>query len=100
MNTPQHVTVKQYLVWASPWLDVHAEPVPDTGIDYRHRSIGMAAVEMSILIENSGDEGAERSPVLSVALTGFPACEGAPNDSLQSWAWLGLPSSTIRSEPA
>jgi len=138
MNTPQHVTVKQYLVLASAWLDSHAEPMPDGGVNCKRcgMPIRVAAVEMSILIEDSVDKGADLSHVFSVPLPGCPACEGVPNDacrhdsavsydresappwadspdknrlveaaaenalSLQSWVWIGLPSSTIRSEPA
>ena len=113
MSTPQHITVKQYLVLASDWLDLHAEAVPEGGVKCRHcgAPIQVAAVEIAILIEDS-ETGAELSRVLSVPLPGCPACDDSSDKarsveadsdnglSLQSWAWIGLPSSTIRSEAA
>jgi len=111
MNTPQHVTVKQYLVLASAWLDLHAEAGSDGGVKCRGcgTPIRVAPVEMSFLIEDFVNEDAGLSQVLSVPLPGCPACEDgsdkgriieAANNELplQSWAWIGLPSSTIRSE--
>jgi hypothetical protein len=110
MNT-QRVTVKQYLVLASDWLDLHTEAMPGGGVKCRHcgTPIRVAAADITILMEDSVDKGAELSQVLSLPLPGCPTCEdssdktriagAADNElSLQSWAWIGLPSSTIRSE--
>ena len=112
MKTPQDLTVKQYLVLASDWLDLHAEGMPGGGVMCRRcgTPIRLAAVEIAIIIEDSVHHGEELSEVLSVPLPGCPACEGSSDKtrifdpasdnelSLQSWTWIGLPSSTIRSE--